>query len=138
MENALIEAPAMRLFAGIELISDRIPDVTTILTVRHRLEKHELGEQIFETVKASPQPLSCCMAGREEAGDGRQVNGVSGGHASRQAPSLPDTPDGKLQELNETAKAHPRCKVNVLAALTNLFLARRQLLGTQSSGMWCT
>jgi IS5 family transposase len=41
----------MRRFAGIELISDRIPDETTILTFRHLLEKHELGEQIFETVK---------------------------------------------------------------------------------------
>jgi IS5 family transposase len=72
--------------------------------------------------------------------------------------ALPDTPDGKLQDLMETAKAHirskgehpfrvikqqfgfqktrlrgmvkNRCKVNVLAALTNLFLARRQLLTT--------
>jgi hypothetical protein len=30
----------------------------------------------------------------------------------------------------ETAKAHIRCKINVLAALTNLFLGRRQLLAT--------
>ena len=72
--------------------------------------------------------------------------------------ALPDTPDGKLQDLVETAKAHirakgehpfrvikqqfgfqktrlrgmvkNRCKVNVLAALTNLLLARRQLLAT--------
>ena len=35
-----------------ELISDRIPDETTILTFRHLLEKHELGDQIFETVRA--------------------------------------------------------------------------------------
>ena len=59
MEEALIEVPTMRCFAGIELISDRIPDETTILTFRHLLEKHDLGEQIhcfaedfvFETVK---------------------------------------------------------------------------------------
>jgi IS5 family transposase len=72
--------------------------------------------------------------------------------------ALPDTPEGKLQDLVETAKAHirakgehpirvikqqfgfqktrlrgmlkNRCKVNVLAALTNLFLARRLLLAT--------
>ena len=50
--QALIEIPSMRRFAGIELISDRIPDETTILTFRHLLEKHDLGEQIFETVKA--------------------------------------------------------------------------------------
>ena len=70
--------------------------------------------------------------------------------------ALPDTPDGRLQDLIETAKAHVRakgehpfrvikqqlgfqktrlrgmaknrCKVNVIAALTNLFLARRKLL----------
>ena len=51
MEDALIEVPTMRRFAGIDLISDRIPDETTILAFRHLLEKHELGEQIFESVK---------------------------------------------------------------------------------------
>ena len=39
MEESLIETPTMRRFAGIELISDRIPDETTILTFRHLLEK---------------------------------------------------------------------------------------------------
>ena len=52
MEDALIEVPIMRRFAGIDLISERIPDETTILAFRHLLEKHNLGEQIFETVKA--------------------------------------------------------------------------------------
>ena len=52
MEEALIEGPTMRRFAGIDLISDRIPDETTILTLRYLLEKHGLGEQVFETVKA--------------------------------------------------------------------------------------
>ena len=70
--------------------------------------------------------------------------------------ALPDTPEGRLQDLIETAKAHirskgehpfpvikqrfgfqksrlrgltkNRCKVNVVAALVNLFVARRQLL----------
>jgi IS5 family transposase len=71
---------------------------------------------------------------------------------------LPNSPEGRLEDLVETAKAHirskvehpfrvikqqfgfqktklrgmtkNRCKMNVLAALTNLFLARRQLLAT--------
>jgi transposase, IS5 family len=71
---------------------------------------------------------------------------------------LPDTPEGRLENLVEAAKAHirakvehpfrvikqqfgfqntrlrgmakNRCKVNVLAALTNLYLARRQLIAT--------
>jgi len=52
MEEALVEVPTMLGFAYISLISDRIPDQTTIPTFRHLLEKHDLGEQIFETVKA--------------------------------------------------------------------------------------
>ena len=60
MEEALIELPTMRRFAGIDLISDRIPDETTILTCRHLLEQNELGahiyciadEFVYETVKA--------------------------------------------------------------------------------------
>jgi len=44
-EDALIEVPTMRRFAGIDLISERIPDETTILTFRHLLERHDLGKQ---------------------------------------------------------------------------------------------
>jgi IS5 family transposase len=43
MEEALNEVPTMRRFAGIELITNRITDETTILTFRHQLEKHRLG-----------------------------------------------------------------------------------------------
>ena len=52
MGEALIEVPTMHRFAGIELISDSILNETTILTFRHLLEKHGLGEQVVETVKA--------------------------------------------------------------------------------------
>ena len=52
MEEALFEVLTMRRFAGIELISARILDEPTILTCRHLLEKHALGEKIFETLKA--------------------------------------------------------------------------------------
>jgi hypothetical protein len=52
MEEPLIELPTMRRFAGNALIRGRIPDETTILTFRHLPEKHELGEQIDDTVKA--------------------------------------------------------------------------------------
>ena len=51
MEEALIEMSTMGRFARIDLISDRIQDETTILTFRHLLETHCLGEQILETVK---------------------------------------------------------------------------------------
>jgi IS5 family transposase len=52
MEDALIEVPTMGRFAGIDLISDRIPDETTILSFRHLLEKNNLGKEIFDVVKA--------------------------------------------------------------------------------------
>ncbi|MCX5940722.1 MAG: IS5 family transposase [Cyanobium sp. LacPavin_0818_WC50_MAG_67_9] len=225
MEEALIEVPTMRRFAGIELISDRIPDETTILTFRHLLEKHELGEQIFETVKAHLSARGNKEGKRDPEmhqtkkvnqwyfgmkvhagvdkdsglihsvvvtaanmhdlipaaellhGDEEVVYGDAGYQGIAKRPEmagkttefrvamrpgkrrgLPDTPEGRMQDLIETAKArirskveHPfrvikqqfgfqktrlrglaknRCKINVMAALTNLFLARRQLLAT--------
>jgi len=244
IEEALIEVPTMRRFAGIELISGRIPDETTILTFRHLLEKHELGEQIFETVKAHLSARGMTMRqgtivdatliaapsstknkeGKRDPemhqtkkgnqwyfgmkvhtgvdkdsglihsvavtaanvhdltpaagllhGDEHVVYGDAGYQGIAKRPemegakatfrvamrpgkrrALPDTPDGKLQDLIETAKAHirskvehpfrvikqqfgfqktrlrglakNRCKIHVLAALTNLFLSRRWLL----------
>ena len=245
MEEALIEVPTMRRFAGIDLISDRIPDETTILSFRHLLERHSLGERIFETVKdhlsqrgmtmrqgtivdatliAAPSstknkkgerdpemhqtkkgnqwyfglkvhigvdkdsglihsvvttaanvhdltPAAELLHGEEDvvyADAGYQgiakrpeMKGKKAEFRVAMRPgtrrALPDTPEGRLHNLVETAKAHIRakgehpfrviknqwgfrktrlrgmlknsCKVNVLAALTNLFLARRQLLG---------
>ena len=244
MEEALIEVPTMRRFAGIELINDRIPDETTILTFRHLLEKHGLGEQFFETVKAHLHARGMTMrqgtivdatliaapsstknkegkrdpemhqtkkgnqwyfgmkvhAGVDKDsglihsvvvtaanvhdltpvaellhGDEEVVYGDAGYQGIAKRPEfagmttefrvamrpgkrrvLPDTPEGKLQDLIETAKAHirskgehpfrvikqqfgfqktrlrglakNRCKIHVLAALSNLFQVRRQLL----------
>jgi transposase, IS5 family len=244
MEDALIEVPTMRRFAGIDLICDRIPDEATILAFRHLLEKHDLGDQIFEVVKAhlkangmamkqgtiidatliaapsstknekgerDPEmhqtkkgnqwyfgmkvhigvdkdtglihsvettaanvhdltPAADLLHGEEtvvyaDAGyQGIEKRAEMGGRGigfrvamrpgKRRA--LPDTPDGRVDDLIETAKAHirakvehpfrvmkrqfgfqktrlrgmfkNRCKVNVLAALTNLFMVRHQLL----------
>mgnify|MGYP006290483197 FL=1 len=244
MEDALIEVATMRRFAGIDLISERIPDETTILAFRHLLEKHELGRQILETVKAhlkasgmamkqgtiidatliaapsstknkkrerDPEmhqtkkgnqwyfgmkvhigvdkdnglihsvettaanvhdltPAAQLLHGRETvvyADSGYQgiekreeMHGKAIGFRVAMRPgkrrALPDTPDGRLDDLIETAKAHIRakvehpfrvikrqfgfqktrlrgmlkngCKVNVLAALANLFMARHLLL----------
>lgn len=52
MEDALIEVATIRRFAGIDLISDKIPDETTILSFRHLLEKNKLGNEIFDVVMA--------------------------------------------------------------------------------------
>jgi len=246
MEDSLIEVPTMRRFAEIDMLSNRIPDETTILAFRHLLEKHNLGEQIFETVRAHLRERGMAMkqgtiidatliaapsstknkngkrdpemhqtkkgnqwyfgmkvhAGVDKDsglihsvvvtpanvhdltpaaellhGEEQVVYADAGYQGIAKRPemtgktmefrvamrpgkrrALADTPDGKLQDLIEAAKAHIRakgehpfrvikqqfgfqktrlrgmvknhCKVNVLAALTNLFLARRQLLAT--------
>jgi IS5 family transposase len=244
MEDALIEVPTILRFAGIDLISDRIPDETTILAFRHLLEKHDLGDQIFEVVKrhlkangmamkqgtiidatliAAPSstknqkgerdpeihqtkkgnqwyfgmkvhigvdkdtglihsvettaanvhdltPAAELLHGEEtvvyaDAGyqgieKRAEMEGKGIGFRVAMRPgkrrALPYTPEGRVDDLIETAKAHirakvehsfrvmkrqfgfqktrlrgmlkNRCKINVLAALTNLFMARHQLL----------
>jgi IS5 family transposase len=244
MEDALIEVPTMRRFAGIDLISERIPDETTILAFRHLLEKHDLGKHILEVVKdhlkeqgmsmkqgtiidatliAAPSstknkkgerdpemhqtkkgnqwyfgmkvhigvdkdnglihsvettsanvhdlaPAAELLHGDETvvyADSGYQgiekreeMKGKAIGFRVAMRPgkrrALPDTPEGRLDSLIETAKAHIRakgehpfrvikrqfgfqktrlrgmlkndCKVNVLAALANLYMARHLLL----------
>ncbi len=244
MEDALIEVPTMRRFAGIDLISERIPDETTILAFRHLLERHDLGKQIFEKVKAhlkangmsmkqgtiidatliaapsstknkkgerdaemhqtkkgnqwyfgmkvhigvdkdnglihsvettaanvhdlTPAPellhgeetVVYADAGYQGIEKRDEMQGKAIGFRVAMRPgkrrALPDTPEGRLDDLIETAKAHIRakgehpfrvikrqfgfqktrfrgmlknsCKVNVLAALANLFMARHLLL----------
>jgi len=224
MEDALIEVPIMRRFAGTDRISNRIPDETTILSFRHLLEKHDLGQQIFETVKAHLSARGMTMrqgtivdatliaapssTKNEKKARDPEMHQIKKGNqwyfgmkvhigvdsdsgllhsvetttanvhdlmpaadllhgegrglgfrvAMRQGKrrALPETPEGRLADLVETAKAHirakvehpfrvmkqqfgfqktrlrgmlkNRCKVQGLAALSSLFMARRRLL----------
>ena len=50
-EDAIYDSESMRRFARVELGDNKIPDESTILRFRHRLEKHGLTESIFEAVK---------------------------------------------------------------------------------------
>ena len=50
MEEAINDSYAMRNFLGINFLEEQVPDATTILHFRHLLEKHRLGEKIFEDV----------------------------------------------------------------------------------------
>ena len=47
----LYEVESVRRFVGLRL-SGALPDETTILNFRHLLEKHELGEALFEEINA--------------------------------------------------------------------------------------
>ena len=49
MEEAFFDIPLYREFAQLEEFG-RLPDESTILRFRHRLEKHKLAEQILQTV----------------------------------------------------------------------------------------
>lgn len=49
MEEAFFDTPLYREFAQLEE-AGRLPDESTILRFRHRLEKHKLAEQILATV----------------------------------------------------------------------------------------
>lgn len=50
-EDAIYDSESMRRFARVELGDDKIPDESTILRFRHRLEEHGLTAAIFEAVK---------------------------------------------------------------------------------------
>jgi IS5 family transposase len=96
MEEPLIEVPTMQLFADIELISDRIPDETTSLTFRHLLERHGLGERIFDTVKA-------LLAARGET----MCQGTIFDATLIAAPSSTKNKDGKRDpEMHQTKKGN--------------------------------
>ncbi|MDA0624870.1 IS5 family transposase, partial [Acinetobacter baumannii] len=49
MEEAFFDTPIYREFASLDA-HGRVPDESTILRFRHRLEKHKLAEQILATV----------------------------------------------------------------------------------------
>ena len=52
MEEALHEIPAMRAFAQLNIGNELIPDVSSILRVRHRLAQHQLADRLFAKVNA--------------------------------------------------------------------------------------
>lgn len=49
-EEALYESRSMCRFVGIDLGREPVPDESTILKFRHLLERHELGEPLFQVV----------------------------------------------------------------------------------------
>ena len=51
MEDLLYEVESVRRFVGLRL-TGALPDETTILNFRHLLEKHDLGEGLFEEINA--------------------------------------------------------------------------------------
>ena len=50
VEEALYDSRAMRLFVGIDLGLEPVPDETTICKFRHLMEKNNLGDELFRLV----------------------------------------------------------------------------------------
>ena len=50
VEEALYESRAMRQFVGVELGREPVPDETTICKLRHLMERHNLGDELFRLV----------------------------------------------------------------------------------------
>lgn len=48
VEEAIYDSYAMRRFMGLDFAVEQVPDATTLLHFRHLLEKHRLGEKLFE------------------------------------------------------------------------------------------
>jgi len=48
VEEAIYDSYAMRRFMGLDFAVEQVPDATTLLHFRHLLEKHKLGENLFE------------------------------------------------------------------------------------------
>ena len=49
-EEALYDSRAMRLFVGIDLGNEPVPDETTICNFRHLMERNNLGDELFRLV----------------------------------------------------------------------------------------
>lgn len=52
MEEALHDIPLLRAFAGLDATVDAMPDETTMLKFRRRLERHDLAEALLAEVNA--------------------------------------------------------------------------------------
>jgi IS5 family transposase len=61
LEDAIYDSQAMRLFVGIELSVESVPDATTLLKFRHLLEAHALPKRLFEEVGALLQERHLLM-----------------------------------------------------------------------------
>jgi IS5 family transposase len=143
----------MKVHIGVDKDSGLIHSVVTPVANVHHLNP-------AAGLLHGDEKLVYCDAGYEGIAKRADMAGYSAEFRVAMRPGkrrlLPDTPEGRLDDLVETAKAHirwklehpfrvikqqfgfqktrlrgmakNRCKISVLAALSNLFLARRSLL----------
>ena len=62
-EDAIYDSYAMRNFLHINFLEEQVPDATTLLKFRHLLEKHSIGEKLFNDVKDRLEKAGLMMHG---------------------------------------------------------------------------
>ena len=55
MEEAICDSYSMRSFLGVNVIDEQVSDATAMLKFRHLIEKHHIGEKIFQDVTDHPE-----------------------------------------------------------------------------------
>ena len=63
VEEAIYDSYAMRAFMGLDFAVEQVPDATTLLHFRHLLEKHRLGEKLFESQNKLFEEMGWIMRG---------------------------------------------------------------------------
>lgn len=63
IEEAIYDSYAMRAFMRIDFCTEQVPDATTLLKFRHLLEKHHIGEKLFNDIKDRLEKAGLMMHG---------------------------------------------------------------------------
>lgn len=63
IEDAIYDSYAMRKFMKLDFLNEQVPDATTLLKFRHLIEKHKIGEQIFQDVTYRLEQCGLMMHG---------------------------------------------------------------------------
>jgi IS5 family transposase len=93
LEDSLYDSAALRAFAGIDLAVEAVPDATTLMKFRHRLEKHELTRKLFDEIG-----IMLCERGLLMK-EGTIVEAPSSHEERRAQPGPRDAPDQERQHV---------------------------------------
>lgn len=96
IEDTIYDSYAMRSFMRLDFSCEQVPDATTLLKFRHLLEKHNIGEKLFEDVKRRLEERGIIMHGGTIV-DATIIN----------APSSTKNKEGKRDpEMHQTKKGN--------------------------------
>ena len=96
IEDTIYDSYAMRSFMHLDFSCEQVPDATTLLKFRHLLEKHNIGEKLFEDVKRRLEERGMIMHGGTIV-DATIIN----------APSSTKNKEGKRDpEMHQTKKGN--------------------------------